>query len=120
MFDQGVAFASAARTASPTAVVVPIAPDAHTLEVAIHVSAFALTPSVVFNIDFPDGEGGWVSRLASAAVTGTGDPALRIGLSVANTANVSLPAALPSAVRIRPVHGDTDSITYSVSYWMRG
>lgn len=120
MFDQGVAFASAARTATPTSVVVPIQPDATAIELVITCSAVTDTPSVVFNIDFPDGGGDWVSVLASAAVTAAGTSRMRIGLSVASTANVSIPAALPSAVRVRPVHADADSITYSVAYWQRG
>jgi hypothetical protein len=123
MFEQAQVFASAARTANPTAAVVPVYPDAEAVELVITVTAIAATPSVVFNIDFPDADGTFATSamvLASAAVVGTGTTRLRIGLNVATTANLSIAAALPSHIRVRPVHGDADSITYAVTAWFRG
>lgn len=119
MFDQGTAFASAARTASPTPAVIYVQDEASLFELVVNVSAFSLTPSIVFNIDFQDSEGNWASILASAAVTGTGVTRMRVGPPIVAVANVAQPAVLPKVIRIRPVHGDADSITYSVGYWLR-
>lgn len=120
MFDQGTAFPSAARTATPTASIIYVPTDAEYLEVVVNTSAAGVTPSVVFNIDFMDAEGNWASVLASAAVAATGVTRLRVGPALVAVANVAQPAVLPAAVRIRPVHGNGTTITYSVGYWFRG
>ena len=118
-FDQGTAFPSAARTATPTPVVVYIQEDVDNLEVVIDTSAIGAAPSTVVNIDMMNADGVWQSYLASPAIVAVGTARLRIGPLVASTANVSAPSVLPKAVRIRPVHGNANSHTYSISYWVR-
>lgn len=117
-FESRVVFPSAARTASPTPEIFYVPDDAENLEVLIDASAIAATPSVVFNIDL-DIDGTWTSFLASAAVVAVSTARMRIGPLMPTTANVSAPTVLPRAVRIRPIHGDADSITYSVTVWAR-
>jgi hypothetical protein len=114
-YRQLVPFASAARTASPTEVEVAVLDTAEVIEVFITATAIAATPSVVFNVQFPDAAGNWVTALASAAVTAVSTTRLLLGKGVVAAANTGLPAVLPDRVRIQPVHGDADSITYSVA-----
>lgn len=123
MFEQASVFASAARTATPTAAVVAVPAEAEAIELVVTTTNVGVTPSVVFNVDFPDADGSFAtsaSVLASAAVVANGTTRLRIGLNVATTANLSIAAALPSAVRVRPVHGNGVTITYAVTAWFRG
>ena len=54
--------------------------------------------------------------LASAAVTGTGDTFLRVSPSIAASANAVAQDVIPAFFTITAVHGDADSITYSVAY----
>jgi hypothetical protein len=119
MFDQGQIIATAARTATPTPVTIAIPDGAEALEVVVNTSAAGVSPSTTFNIDFPDGDGGWASVLVSAAVTATGVTRLRVGAEMVNVANVAQQGVLPSLVRVRPVHGNATSHTYSVSFWLR-
>lgn len=118
-FDQGTAFPTAARTASPTPVIVYLTEDIRDLEVVIDTTAIGVAPSTVFNLDVQNADGTWQSVLASAAVVAVGTARMRLGPTMAATANVSTPMVLPRAVRIRPVHGNANSHTYSVSYWAR-
>jgi hypothetical protein len=108
-------FSSVARTTTPTAVDVDMI-GAHGMVVVIDVSAASATPSVVFNVDGYDSlsQKTW-TLLDSAAITGTGTTVLRVGPGLTNDANVVADDLIPPAVRIAPVHGDTDSITYTVA-----
>lgn len=117
--QQATAFASAARTATPTPAIVDVADDVATAEIVIAVTAITLTPSVVFNIEAQDDTGAWYVLLASAAITAAGTTRLILGPGVVAAANVAVQAVLPRALRVRPVHADADSITYSVSYRAR-
>ncbi|HSE46749.1 MAG TPA: hypothetical protein VLA89_15615 [Gemmatimonadales bacterium] len=120
MFELISVFASAARTATPTAAVIQIPAEAMYVDIEIEATAINLTPSVVFNVEYQASSGAWVVALASAAVTAVSTVLLRLGPDVATTANLSAPLVLPSNLRIRPVHGDADSITYSVVAKARG
>lgn len=113
------AYASAARTASPTDVAVKRTSGDITFVgaiITIDVTAVAATPSVVFNVLGVDQKTGatW-TILSSAAITGTGTTVLMIGEGIADETNLSANSLLPSEFRIDPVHADGDSITYSVS-----
>lgn len=118
-FEQGTAYPSAARTATPAAVTIYIPEDVDNLEVVIDTTAIGAAPSTVVNIDVANADGTWQSVLASAAIVAVGTARLRIGPLMASTANVSTPSVLPRAIRIRPVHGNANSHTYSIGYWMR-
>lgn len=108
-------FASAARTATPTAADVAIR-SAQGL-FFINVTATAATPSVVFTISGISPNGSTLyTILASAAITGTGLTVLRVSPHLTAAANTIAKDILPAAIRVAPVHADADSITYSVHF----
>lgn len=112
----GVLYASAARTTDPTPADQTNA-NARGLHVIIDVTAITATPSVVFTIQGKDpASGKYYTLLASAAITAAGTTVLRVypGLTVA--ANLTANDVLPRTWRVVAVHGDADSITYSVGY----
>jgi hypothetical protein len=110
-----VVYASAARTATPTAVEVNTGLHG-ALRIVIDVTAVSATPSVVFTVDGKDSlSGKFFNLITSAAVTATGTTVLTVALGVTVAANVAVSAPLSQVVRVVATHGDADSITYSVS-----
>tara|TARA_R110000744_G_scaffold34976_4_gene81263 strand:- start:11486 stop:11863 length:378 start_codon:yes stop_codon:yes gene_type:complete len=108
-------FASAARTATPTAVDF-VSEGASGLFVVIDCTAKAATPSVVFTVQLRDTTSGkLVDLLASAAVTTTGTTTLRVGRGLVAATNLTVNDMVPNELSVKAVHGDTDSITYTVS-----
>jgi len=109
-------YASAARTATPTAVTVRTG-RYRGIKLFINVSALAATPSVVPKIEMVDSLSGAVSAalLTGAAITATGVTVLTVYPGVTVAANVSAADVLPDAIRVTMTHGDADSITYSVA-----
>jgi len=111
-------YASAARTATPTAATVPVG-RFKSLHLVIDVTAVTATPSVVCTVDGLDPVSGkYYNLLTSAALTDSGAPytrVLKIGPGLPVTANLSANDVLPSTVRVTMTHGDADSITYSVA-----
>lgn len=108
-------YASAARTATPTAVTVPVG-RYRALHLIIDVTAIAATPSVVCTIDAYDPVSGkYYNQLTAAAVTATGTTVLKIGRGLTAAANLTANDVLPSTIRITMTHGDADSITYTVA-----
>lgn len=109
------AFASAARTATPTAVAVANTYNHPRCLIFVDVTADPAAASVVFNFDVEcqNATNDWYEVLDSAAVTATGQTvyALGVGAEVTDLATVYPPGR---RIRIRPVHADADSITYSV------
>ncbi len=86
----------------------------------IRTSAIVSAPSVVPNIEAQDPLSlQWYPILTGAAITATGLVVLRVYPGVANTANLSVSDFLPPIWRVRMTHGNTDSITYSVSANLR-
>lgn len=117
--SEKVIYESAARTATPTAVVVN-AGRAKELRLVIDVTAIAATPSVVFTVDGIDSTSGkFFNIITSAAVTGTGTTVLTVALGVTVAANVAVSAPLPQTFRVVATHGDADSITYTVTAHLR-
>lgn len=109
------AFASAARTATPTAFNGIADDDVKGMVVTIDCTAVTATPSVVFTLSGIDQLSGKVyTILVSAAITATGTTILRIQPSLTVSANLVAKDMVPSKWRIAPVHGDADSITYTV------
>ncbi len=107
-------YSSAARTATPDAPVL-INKFNRGVHVIIDVTAIADTPTVVFSIQGKDGvSGNWYTLLASAAIVGTGTTVLRVESGSTEAANTVAAAGVPRVWRIQAVHGDADSITYSV------
>ncbi|GIH07417.1 hypothetical protein Rhe02_54840 [Rhizocola hellebori] len=107
-------YASAARTASPDTVELEVAGHIG-MHLTIDATAATATPSVVFSILGVDRTSGKTYViLASAAVTGTGTTVLRVGPALTAAANLVANDILPPIIRISAVHGDADSLTYSV------
>jgi hypothetical protein len=114
-----VIYASAARTATPTAVVVN-AGRSKELRIVIDVTAVSATPSVVFTVDMIDSTSGkFPNIITSAAITATGTTVLTVALGVTVAANVAVSAPLPQNFRVVATHADADSITYSVTAHLR-
>ena len=111
-------YASAARTATPTAATVQVG-RYKALHLVIDVTAVTATPSVVCTIDAQDPVSGkWYNLLTSAALTEAGAPytrVLKIGRGLTAAANLTANDVLPSVLRVTMTHGDADSITYSVA-----
>lgn len=107
--------ASTARTATPTVDTFQ-SPDADSLIVVIDVTAATSTPSVVFTIKGYDPLSAktW-DILASAAITGTGTTVLRVSPYLTAANNTIAKDIVPAVWTLTAVHGDTDSITYSVA-----
>ena len=110
-----IAFVSAARTATPAVFNGIADDDVRGMIVTIDVTAISVTPSVVFTVSRVDPLSGKVTTLlVSAAITGTGTTVLRIHPSIVAAANLAASDLVPSKWRVTPVHGDSDSITYTV------
>jgi hypothetical protein len=108
-------YASAARTATPTAMADQTNLGHRGLHVVIDVTAVTADPSVVFTIQGKDSlSGKYYTLLASAALVTTGTVVLKVYPGITVAANLSVSDVLPRTWRVIAVHGDTDSITYSV------
>jgi hypothetical protein len=113
-------YASLARTATPTEVEVT-EPSFDGARITIDVTAITSTPSVTFNFEaFDPVSSKWVLLLASAAIATVSTVVLEIARGAPETANVSTNKVLPRRWRCRPVHGNANSITYTVSAEMVG
>lgn len=111
-------FASAARTATPTAFTFNTR-QATGLQVVIRATAATATPSVVPSVlGYDPLSANYWAILTGAPVT-EGTLNQQIVLTVfpggPTTANLSVNAMLPDVMQIRMTHGDSDSITYSVA-----
>jgi hypothetical protein len=116
-YEPFVVLPSAARTATPTVDEFRVrGGDSDGLLVVVNVTAVADTPSVVFTIRGVDMVSGstWVV-LTSAAIVGTGTTVLRVHPSLTAATNVTAKDVVPAFWTITAVHGDADSITYSVA-----
>lgn len=108
-------YASAARTATPTAVTVR-AGRYKGIHLVIDVTAVTATPSVVPKIEGVDSVSGAVyTLLTGAAITATGTTVLKVYPGIAVSANVSASDVLPETIKVTLTHGDADSITYTVA-----
>lgn len=115
-----VILASAARTATTNS---PdqVDPTAEGVHVIINVTALAATPAVTPKIQGKGPLGTYYDILVGTAITDVtvGTPpavvVLKVGPGITATANVSAADFLPDTWRVVMTHGDTDSITYSVS-----
>jgi hypothetical protein len=111
---QQTVYASAARTATPTAVEVPTQ-GRQRLHLVIVATAAAATPSVVPTIDAYDAASAtWYNLLTGNAITATGTTTLKIGPGFPGSANAVSADMLPGLIRITMTHADADSLTYSV------
>jgi hypothetical protein len=110
-----IVFSSAARTATENSADLSN-PYARGAVLVIDVTAVTATPSVVFTVKGKSALGSdYYTILVSAAITGTGQTVLRIYPGLTASANATASDVLPATWRVEAVHGDADSITYSVS-----
>ena len=106
---------SKARTADPTVVDQSNA-GCRGLHLIIDVTAVDATPSVVFTIKGKDPVSGKVwTILASAAIVATGTTVLKVYPGLTAAANAAANDILPPTWQVTAVHGDADSITYTVT-----
>lgn len=111
---QVTVLSSAARTATPDTYEYEVS-GYRGLHLTIDATASAATPSVVVTILGVDrASSSTYTLLASAAITGTGTTVLRVGPGLTAAANTVANDVLPPVIRIQSVHGDADSITYSI------
>lgn len=112
---EATVYASAARTATPSATDLKNI-SGRGVTVVIDVTAASATPSVVVTIDGKCTlSGKYYNILTSAAITGIGTTTLRIYPDLTPSANVAVNSIVPRVFRIVVTHADADSITYSVS-----
>lgn len=113
--SQQTVYASAARTATPTAVVVNTR-RAKALYLVFDVTAVTATPSIVTTVDMYDSlSNSYTTLFTSAAVATVSRAVYKIGPGITAAANLAVLEYLPDQVRITCTHGDADSATYSVS-----
>jgi hypothetical protein len=106
-------FASAARTATPTAA--QFSNKGQSLEVVIDCTARVGASSVVFNLERQDPTSlKWFLILASAAIVAVGTTVLKVSPHLTAAANTVAKDLASGNLRVRPVHANGDSITYSV------
>lgn len=83
--------------------------------IVIDVTAASATPSVVCTVQGKDAQSSqYYTILASAAITGVSTTVLRVGPALTAAANTIANDFLPRTWRVNCVHGDSDSITYSI------
>ena len=107
--------ASAARTAT---VVSPVlsAEQVIASTFVIDVTAVTATPAITATIEGKDPvSGSFYTILVDAAVSTVSRTFLQVGHTITAAANVAANNFLPSEYRLTVAHGDTDSITYSIS-----
>lgn len=109
-------YASAARTATPTAVTQTNYRAERGGHFVIKVTAVTATPSVTPTIEGYDATSdSWYTILTGAAITATGTTVLKVYPGIAVQANATASDILPQTWRLTMTHGDSDSITYTAS-----
>lgn len=107
---------SVARTAAVVSPDIWTYPGEIGLIVVIDCTAVAATPTATFTIEGKDPTSSkYYTILASAGITTTGTTVLRVHPQLTAVANTVAKDLLPAIFRVSVAHGDTDSITYSVS-----
>lgn len=106
--------ASAARTATTISATFTN-PNHRAAHFIIVVTAVTATPSVVFNIEgFDEASATWYPLLIPLAIDSVGTTVLKIGIGFTPVPNLTANNLIPFSYRVNAVHGDADSITYSV------
>lgn len=111
---QHTVYASAARTATPTAAVLSTN-RVRALRLVIDITAVTATPAITVTIDTLDAASGkYINLLTSAALAAVATTTLEVGPGLTAAANVTANKYLGDQLRITCTHGDADSATYSV------
>jgi hypothetical protein len=108
-------FASAARTATEASADFLNSESAGAV-VVIDVTAVTSTPSTVFTLQGKDQlSGKYYTIIASAALAATGTVVLRVYPGLTAAANLTVSDVLPHCWRVNAVHGNANSMTYTVA-----
>lgn len=108
-----IAYASAARTATPTAVTADMSRFRGCL-VLISTTAAGTSPSTVPKIENVDASGAVYPLLTGAAITGTGQVALKVYPGITAATNVAVSDVPAANIKVTMTHGNATSHTYSV------
>jgi hypothetical protein len=110
-------YPSAARVATPTVMADQANPKGERgLLVVIDTTVIGAAPSTVFTIEGKDPlSGKYFAILVSAAVVAVGTIVLRVYPGLVAAANLVANDVLPLTWRVKAVHGNANSHTYSVS-----
>jgi hypothetical protein len=114
----GTVFASAARTATPTAVEINMQ-RCRGIRISIDCTVRAGASSVTFAIKTKDplpATPVYTAVLTSAAVASVSHVEMAVYPDITAAANLTASAILSDVVQITATHANGDSITYSVSY----
>lgn len=112
----GTILASAARTATPTAVDQTNL-KGRSLHIVLDVIVAPNSPSIVLKIEGKDiASGKYYTILESAAVVGVSTNIYKVAPWIAAVANLAVADEIPTTWRVTVTHGNTDSITYSIGY----
>lgn len=114
--QEGVAFASAARTATVSSADITNYQGTG-ITVVLDVTAKGTAPSITLKIQVKDpASGKYVDVLTSAAVTTVSTNTYRVYPGLTAAANVTVNGIIGKTFRITMTHSNADSITYSVGY----
>jgi hypothetical protein len=108
-----IAYASAARTATPAAVTFDLGRFRGVL-VLIDTTAAGTSPSTVPKIEGVMASGAVYPLLTGAAITGVGQVALKVYPGITAATNVAANDLTPQNVKVTLTHGNATSHTYSV------
>lgn len=118
--SEKILLASAARTATPT-IADQRDPNAEGVHIIINVTALTATPQVVPKIQGKGPLGTYYDILVGSTITDVtvGTPpatvVLKVGPGITPVPNGAAADYLPDTWRVVMTHGDTDSITYTVT-----
>jgi hypothetical protein len=113
-------YASASRTATPTATSVTTR-GRQRCHVVIDVTAASSTPSVVPSIEAYDTlSATWYPLLTGTAITTTGTTVLKVGPGMSPVTGACAADMLPGTIRLSMTHADADPITYTASIHLAG
>lgn len=114
-FHERVVYASASRTASPTAVEIENTYGYRGFLLFIDITVDTGTDSVVFNIETEcNGIDEWFEILDSASLADVGETVMQVYGGATPVADLVTGFHPGRRVRIVPVHTGTDGLTYSV------
>ena len=109
-------FASVARIATPTAVERTAPKGCRGARITIDATAVTATPSIVFTDAAKDKLNGKLKTVIVTTAIATGvTTVLLVDPGATAAANLVVNLPIGEVISIAPVHGDADSITYSVA-----
>lgn len=108
-------YASAARTATPAAATFATG-YARGVALVVDVTAIGAAPSITVKLEHQDvASGKWVTLLTSAAIAAVSTTVLKVYPDLTAVANLTVNDVVWETCRVTVTHGNSDSITYSVS-----